>query len=147
MWNHIRGDITAAHADIIVSAATTELIHEGGVACRIAAAAGESLERESREIGRVPLGSFTVTSAGNLRAKKVIHIPTVDPPSGKRISYGELEVAWHDALAYADVEGYRSIAMPLLGCGLAGLDRGKVESILMRVAAEFPDVAVTVVER
>src|SRR5688572_32332309 len=95
----IEGDITKVRVDVVVNAANTELEHGGGVARAIARAAGETLVRESHAAGFVPLGSFAATTAGDLDAKVVLHIPTIDYTSGgERISYEALESAWRDAL-------------------------------------------------
>jgi O-acetyl-ADP-ribose deacetylase (regulator of RNase III) len=78
MLQEVKGDITKIEADVIINAANTQLIHGGGVALAIAKAAGKDLVKESKEIGSfVPIGDFAVTTAGNLKAKKVIHIPTI----------------------------------------------------------------------
>jgi O-acetyl-ADP-ribose deacetylase (regulator of RNase III) len=112
----VEGDITKIRADVVVNAANTELVHGGGVARAIARAGGEALERESREAGFVPLGGFAATTAGELDAERVVHIPTIDyTAGGARISYEDLEAAWRGALAWCHGEGRRSIATPLLG--------------------------------
>jgi O-acetyl-ADP-ribose deacetylase (regulator of RNase III) len=143
----IEGDITRIRVDVVVNAANTELAHDGGVARAIARAAGEALERESREAGFVPLGGFAATTAGELDAERVVHIPTIDYTAGARISYEDLEAAWRDALAWCRAQGLRSIATPLLGARVVGLDPDRVEEILGRVADEFSDLDVTLVVR
>ena len=144
----IQGDITRIRSDVVVNAANTELAHGGGVARAIAGAAGAALERESREAEFVPLGGFVATTAGDLDAERVLHIPTIDyRAGGATISYEALEKAWRDALAWCLAEGHRSVATPLLGTGVVGLDSGRVEEILDRVAAEFPDLDVVLVVR
>ena len=144
----IESDITQVSADAIVNAANTELRHGGGVARAIARAAGEALERESRDVGYVPLGGFAPTGSGNLRARYVIHVPTIDYRSGGTpITYDDLEAAWRKALAWCRAQGLRSVATPLLGAGVAGLDRARVEEMLSRVADEFPELDVVLVVR
>lgn len=145
MVEKIKGDITKIEADVIVNAANTGLMHGGGVAKAIAEAAGEELEGESRKIGFVPLGEFTVTTAGKLKAKKVIHIPTVDYRARKTITYEELRAAWRKALAFCDKIGLFKIASPLLGAGVAGLDAVKIEKILIDEAMNFPNLTVKIV--
>lgn len=148
MVEYREGTIVSLEADIIVNAANTELIHSGGVARAIAQAAGDALERESRAIRFVPLGKFALTSAGNLRAKEVLHIPTIDyRAGGTRISYDILEKVWREALSYAKGKGYRSVATPLLGTGVVGLSSERVREILARVAEEFPELKIIIVSR
>jgi O-acetyl-ADP-ribose deacetylase (regulator of RNase III) len=144
----IPGDITRVRADVVVNAANTELEHGGGVARAIARAAGEDLERESRAAGFVPLGSFAATTAGDLDAEVVLHIPTIDYTArGGRIGYDQLEATWRQALAWCRNHGHTSIATPLLGAGVVGLEPDRVEEILGRVSGEFPELEVTLVVR
>lgn len=145
MVEKIKGDITKIEADVIVNAANTGLMHGGGVARAIAEAAGEELEAESRKIGFVPLGEFTVTTAGKLKAKKVIHIPTVDYRARKTITYDELRSAWRKVLSFCDKIGLFKIASPLLGAGVVGLDAARIEKILMDEAMNFPNLSVKIV--
>ncbi len=147
MVDIIKGDITKIEADIIVNAANTELIHGGGVALAIAKAGGEELIKESKKIGFVSLGDFAVTTAGSLRAKKVIHIPTIDyTQNRKRISYEELKTVWQKVLKYCKKESYKTIAVPILGAGVVGLDKEKVKKILFEEAEKFKDLDVKIVE-
>lgn len=145
MVEKIKGDITKVEADVIVNAANTGLMHGGGVARAIADAAGEVLNEESRKIGFVPLGEFTLTSAGKLKATKVLHIPTVDYRVRKAITYDELRLAWRKALDFCDKRGWHKIATPLLGAGVAGLDAARIEKILMDEAMNFPNLNVKIV--
>lgn len=126
-----KGDITKIAADVIINAANTELNHSGGVARAIALAAGNALEQESRDQEFVPLGGFIATTAGNLKADIVIHIPTIDyQADGKTITYEQLRSVWRDVLEYCEQEGFQTIAVPLLGTGVCGLDKKRVEMIL-----------------
>jgi O-acetyl-ADP-ribose deacetylase len=146
MVTKIKGDITKIEADVIMSAANTELKHGGGVALAIARAAGEKLEKESREIGFVPLGGFATTSAGKLKAKVVVHVPTIDYERGPRcITYEELESVWKKVLEYCRSHGYKTVATPLLGAGVVGLAPDKVEKIITDGAVNFPEFQISIV--
>jgi len=147
MIKEIQGDITKIEADVIINAANTELIHGGGVARVIAKSAGEELEKESREIGFVPLGEFAVTTAGKLRAKKIIHIPTIDYKNNKKITYHQLEEVWQKVLEYCKENNLKTIATPLLGTGVVGLDKEKVKEILKKIGEKFEDLEIIIVEK
>ena len=147
MITHIQSDITKISADIIVNAANTELMHGGGVARAIAKAAGEELEKESREISFCPLGDFVVTTAGNLSAKKVVHIPTIDYKNKQKISYEQLKEVWRKVLNFCRENNYKSIATPLLGAGVVGLNPQKVKEILEEAGREFDDLEIMIVEK
>lgn len=143
----IKGDITECEVDIIINAANTELKHGGGVAKAIARKAGEQLIKESEQAKYVPIGEFYVTSAGNLKAKKVIHIPTIDYTKNTIINYTELEKVFDKAIQWTIQNAYKSIATPLLGTGVVGLDKNKVSNILQSVAEKYKDVELLIVDK
>lgn len=142
-----KGDITKIVADVIINAANTELNHSGGVARAIALAAGAALEQESRDQEFVPLGGFIATTAGNLKADVVIHIPTIDyQADGKIITYEQLRSVWRDVLEYCEQEGFQTIATPLLGTGVCGLDKKRIETILSS-EADKSSLKIIIVEK
>ncbi len=116
------GSVLASSADAVVNAANTDLVHGGGVARAIAHAAGPSLTAESRRIGHCPLGSAVATAAGNLAARVVVHVPTIQYGADARpASEAELRQSLHRALTLAVAHSCRSVALPLLGGGIVGL--------------------------
>jgi len=147
MLQEIKGDITKIEADVIINAANTQLIHGGGVALAIARAAGKELIKESREIEFVPIGDFAVTSAGKLKAKKVIHIPTIDYTKNKKISYEELQKVLEKVFNYCIENKFYKIATPLLGTGVVGLDKEKVKEIIKNLSEKYLDLKVILVEK
>ncbi len=147
MLQEIKGDITKIEADVIINAANTELIHGGGVALAIARAAGEELIKESKKIGFVPIGDFAITSAGNLKAKKVIHIPTIDYKSNRKITYEELENVLEKVFNYCKENKLYKVATPLLGTGVVGLDKEKVKEIIKSLSEKYTKLEVIIVEK
>jgi O-acetyl-ADP-ribose deacetylase (regulator of RNase III) len=147
MIYEIKGDITKIEADVIINAANTELVHGGGVALAIAKAAGKDLIRESKEAGFVPIGDFAVTTAGNLKAKKVIHIPTIDYVNNKKITYEKLEEVLEKVFKYCQENNFHKIATPLLGTGVVGLEKEKVKEIIKNLSEKFPNLEIIIVEK
>lgn len=147
MIKEIKGDITEIEADVIINAANTELTHGGGVAKAIAQKAGEKLIEESIKTGYTPIGKFAVTSAGNLKAKKVIHIPTIDYKNNQKITYKGLKKVLEKVLKYCKENNYKTIATPLLGTGVVGLDKLKVKEIIKNCAQKFYDLEIIIVEK
>ena len=68
-----QGDITEMAVDAIVNAANNDLLLGAGVAGAIARKGGESIQKECKAIGSIPVGFAAITGAGKLKAKHVIH--------------------------------------------------------------------------
>lgn len=116
------GSVLASGADAIVNAANTDLMHSGGVAAAIAHAAGLRLTAESRRIGHCPLGSAVATTAGDLPARVVVHVPTIQYGAAARpATAAELRQSLQRALSLAVAHACRSVALPMLGGGVVGL--------------------------
>jgi O-acetyl-ADP-ribose deacetylase (regulator of RNase III) len=147
MIKEIKGNIIEVEADVIINAANTELIHSGGVALAIAKKAGRGLIKESKEIGFVPIGEFAITTAGNLKAKKVIHIPTIDYKNNKKITYKELESVLEKVFRYCQENNCKTIATPLLGTGIVGLDKEKVKELIKNRGEKFINLEIIIVEK
>jgi len=104
----VKGDITQEEVEAIVNAANSYLKHGGGVAGAIVRAGGEVIQKESDEYvekyGPLPVGSATITSAGKLKAKYVIH--TVGPRWGEGDEEKKLEKAIESVLTLAKEKKY-----------------------------------------
>jgi O-acetyl-ADP-ribose deacetylase (regulator of RNase III) len=118
----VKGDITQENLDAIVNPANSYLKHGGGVAGAIVRAGGEIIQRESDEYvskyGPLPVGSATITSGGNLKAKYVIH--TVGPRWGEGNEQEKLQKAVRSVLELAKEKGIKSISIPAISCGIFG---------------------------
>lgn len=138
-----QGSIVDLEVDVIVNAANTRLQHGGGVAATIAQAAGPEFQRESRAVGFCLIGRAVATTAGNLKAKHVVHVPTMDlEPWGRTATLNEVGEGARSALRLCQELGGTSIAFPLLGAGIAGLPRREVARAMAQVFAEFPELEV-----
>ncbi len=84
------GAVTELEVDAIVNAANTQLRHGGGVAAAIVRAGGREIQEESERIGWCDLGKAVATTAGRLKARYVIHVPTIDYAHGRRASLDEI---------------------------------------------------------
>ncbi len=134
------GDILDLDVDVIVNAANTELQHGGGLAAAIVEAGGSSIQEKSDAIGWCDLGSAVVTGAGSLSARHVLHVPTIDYSSGRRVAtLEEIEHGTRAALELAKSLEARSIAFPLLGTGFAGLKVEEVARPITRAMEDFED--------
>jgi len=116
----LKGDITEVTADAIVNAANKYLKHGGGVAAAIVRKGGEEIQKESNKIisefGPLEVGEAVATTAGRLKAKKIIH--TVGPIYGEGREKEKLRKAVLNCLRLADRHDFRSIAFPAISTGI-----------------------------
>lgn len=116
----VRGDITKLEVDAIVNPANSMLIMGGGVAGAIKRAGGKEIEDEAVKHAPLPVGKAVATTAGKLKAKYVIHAPTMERPA-MRIGAENARKAMKAALECAKGIGIKSIAFPGLGTGVGGV--------------------------
>ncbi len=101
----VQGDITIQATDAIVNAANPSLMGGGGVDGAIHRAGGPAILAECKQIvsrqGQLPTGKAVITTAGNLKAKHVIH--TVGPVwhGGDRNEAKLLKSAYDECLKLA----------------------------------------------
>jgi len=116
----ITGDITKLEVDVIVNPANSHLIMGGGAAGAILRAGGHQIQKEALTKAPVQIGKAVATSGGKLKAKYVIHAPTMTRPA-MPTSKENARLATKAALECAQQLGIRSLAFPGLGTGVGGL--------------------------
>jgi O-acetyl-ADP-ribose deacetylase len=121
----VRGDITEQVADAIVNAANSSLLGGGGVDGAIHRKGGPAILDECRQLraeqygGGLPTGQAAATTAGNLKARWVIH--TVGPVYAKSQDRSHLLASCHtESLRVADELGAVTIAFPAISTGVYG---------------------------
>lgn len=133
-----RGDITKLEVDVIVNPANSLLLMGGGVAGAIKRVGGEEIEKEALKYAPIPVGKAVATTAGRLKAKAVIHAPTMERPA-MRTDVNKVRAATKAALEYAEEKGYVSIAFPGMGTGVGGVPIGDAAHTMVKVVKEFID--------
>jgi len=116
----IKGDVTQQATDTIVNAANSSLMGGGGVDGAIHRAGGPAILEECKQIvsrqGRLPTGKAVITTAGNLKAKHVIH--TVGPIwHGSKGEAELLESAYRESLKLAAENHLASVSFPSISTG------------------------------
>ena len=111
------GPVTELQVDAIVNAANTQLRHGGGVAAAIVRAGGRTIQEESDRIGWCDLGKAVATGAGNLKARYVIHVPTIDYTRGRRAGLDDIYEGTRSALQLCRDLGLKSVGFPAVGRG------------------------------
>ena len=140
----VQGDITEQDTAAIVNAANSTLMGGGGVDGAIHRKGGPSILEECRRIRAtshpegLDIGAAVSTTAGALRAQRVIH--TVGPIwRGGQSSEAEfLANAYRNSLHVAAEEGLRTIAFPSISTGAYGYPKERAADVALRtVIAEI----------
>jgi O-acetyl-ADP-ribose deacetylase (regulator of RNase III) len=133
------GDITAQEVDAIVNAANSRLAGGGGVDGAIHRAGGPAIMDDTRRRypNGCPTGSAVISTAGNLRAKYVMHAVGPVWHGGHAGEDRLLATAYRTALDLAAQHGCRSIALPALSTGAYGYPLDEAARIAIGDAEDF----------
>ncbi len=139
----VKGDITEMATDAIVSAANSTLMGGGGVDGAIHRKGGPKILDECKRIRKtdwpngLPPGRAVITTAGNLRAKRVIH--TVGPiwRGGESGEEELLSQAYANSLRLAVANRVKSVAFPSISTGAYGYPIGTACKVALRTVKEF----------
>jgi O-acetyl-ADP-ribose deacetylase (regulator of RNase III) len=131
----VKGDITELAADAIVNAANTMLYLGGGVAGAIRRKGGPQIQAECNKIGGTFVGGAVITSAGNLKAKHVIH--AAGPQMGEGDEDNKLKNATLNCLKLADKHKLQSIAFPAISTGIFGYPVDRCAKIMLSTIIEY----------
>ena len=105
-----------------------------GYGSAIATRGGKAIQEELDAIGSCPTGEAVVTSAGDLKAKYIIHVngPKFHEPDTE----GKLARAVRAALARAEETGIKQLALPPVGTGLYQVDLGLCARVMVDTVGE-----------
>lgn len=130
----LQGDITERPVEAIVNAANTELILGAGVAFAIRQKGGEKIQQECNELRPLGLGEVAVTSGGKLPHRFILHAATMEP-MGKTNT--EIVKKCVENILKKSVElNLKSLALPALGCGVAGLELATGAEVILKTLQE-----------
>ncbi len=137
-----KGDITELEVDAIVNAANSMLIMGGGVAGAILKAGGREIQEEASKQAPVPVGKAVATKAGKLRAKYVIHAPTMEKPA-MRVGKENIRWATRGALECAEQLEIGSVAFPGMGTGVGGVKPEEAAEVMVQEIKRHIDKGAT----
>jgi len=132
----VKGDIINESTDAIVNAANTRLSGGEGVDGAIHKAGGPEIMEECAAIGSCSTGSAIITTAGKLKAKKVIH--TVGPiyKDGRHREAELLTDAYRASMRLAALNGLKSVAFPSVSTGAFGYPIKEASLIAMMTVTD-----------
>ncbi|MFH0877220.1 MAG: macro domain-containing protein [Candidatus Omnitrophota bacterium] len=131
------GDITKEDVEVIVNAANTALRGGGGVDGAIHRAAGPTVMKECQGIGGCPTGQAVITTAGNLKVKKIIHTPGPVWSDGKHGEPQLLKNCHENSFLLAKEHGLKSIAFPSISTGVYGYPVEEAAKIALGAGKKF----------
>ena len=139
------GDITGENVDAIVNAANSSLLGGGGVDGALHRAGGPDILDECRKVRTelypdgLPTGGAVTTTAGNLKARYVIH--TVGPVwhGGSHDEERLLEDCYRNSLDCAVEHGCETIAFPAISTGVYRFPKNRAAVIASGVVKSFLD--------
>jgi O-acetyl-ADP-ribose deacetylase (regulator of RNase III) len=139
----IVSDITEIQADAIVNAANSTLLGGAGVDGAIHSKGGPKILEECKKIREtvwpngLPTGKAAITSAGNLRAKYVIH--TVGPvwQSGLYQEKELLRESYQICFEIALTLNVKSVAFPAISTGAYGYPKQQATRIALQTVKTF----------
>jgi len=135
----IQGDITEQETDAIVNAANNHLWMGSGVAGAIKRKGSEIIEKEAVRLGPIEVGEAVSTTAGNLKARYIIHAAGM----GQDLATSEelVKKTTISSLKVADRLKLKSIAFPAIGTGVGGLGLDKCAEMMLAAVNEYQTVS------
>jgi len=128
----VNGDITKSKMDVIVN---SDLKNRVGLAKAIVTKGGYEIQKECDKIKTVLIGSATITTAGRLPCKAVIH--AVGPRMGEGDEDNKLKNAVKSSLTLASQKNFKSISLPALSSGTKGFPKDRCAEILVLESMKF----------
>jgi O-acetyl-ADP-ribose deacetylase (regulator of RNase III) len=112
-----RAELWTLPVDAIVNPANSLGIMGGGIGGLLRRQGGDVIQQAAMQAAPIAVGAAIVTTAGQLPAKNVIHVPTMEEP-GMKIGAENVRRAARAALIAADRNNFKVIAMPGIGTDL-----------------------------
>jgi len=112
----ICGDVTDVEAEAFVFDITSDCQLGSGYGGAIAQRGGKVVQEELNAIGTLPTGEAVVTTAGQMKARYIIH--TNGPKFLESGTEEKLRQATKSVLRKADEKGITQLALPPIGTGM-----------------------------
>jgi len=131
----IKDDVTDLAVDAFVFYAQSDLVLGTGFGGAIGVRGGPSIQKELDELAPVGIGEAVVSSAGNLKAKHVIH--AVGPKFQEEDTEGKLRTTVLNSLRRAEEAGVERLALPAMGAGYYGIPSDLCARVMLEVIKSY----------
>lgn len=129
------GDLTLNESDAFVFYAEPSLELGSGFGTAISVRGGPGIKKELDELGPLETGEAVATTAGNLKAKYIIH--AVGPRFQEQDTQQKLRTTMRSSLACAEEKGAVSIAFPPMGAGFYGIPLPVCASVMIQSIRDY----------
>jgi O-acetyl-ADP-ribose deacetylase len=130
----VQGELTATSAEAVLRPVTAEWNAVTPAMRRLEIAAGPELERQCRSLGELPIGSATITPAGDLAARFVVNV--IVRSMDEAVSEAGVRRGLQNGLRRIAEWGIARVAMPPLGTGAGNLDAEDSADVMIPVLME-----------
>ena len=131
-----KGSIISEKVDAIICP-TNSVGHMGsGISGYLRKVGGNEIEDEAIGQASIVIGTAILTTAGDLKVKKIIQTPTIDQPHGKTDQH-KVKCALEAALELAEEQGFDTLATVGMGVGSEGLTFKQSAKIMLDTIKAF----------
>lgn len=128
-----REDITDLELDAFVYYAQEDLSLGSGFGGAIGVRGGPTVQKELDDLGPLATGEAIITTAGNLKAKYIVH--AVGPRFQEQDIESKLRTTMENTLTRAEEAGIQRLAFPLMGAGFYGIPNDLSARVMVEVLA------------
>ena len=130
----VRGDITDLEVEAFVLDITSDCQLSAGYGGAVTQRGGKVIQDQLGSIGTLPTGEAVVTTAGELKARYIIH--TNGPKFLEPDTEGKLRKATQSVLRRADEKGITELALPPIGTGMYQVPLDVCARVMVDAVAE-----------
>lgn len=112
---------------------------------RLERRAGVQPFRELACVGRMPLGTAALTSAGRLPYAGIIHVAGINLLW--RASERSIREGVRHAIALAEEQGYARVGLPIIGAGSGGFDEARALALIEETLRDIESKVQAIVVR
>jgi O-acetyl-ADP-ribose deacetylase (regulator of RNase III) len=131
----VTADITTLAVEAFVFYARPNLALGSGFGNAIARRGGPAIKKALDAVGSIPPTGAVVTTAGTLKAKYIVH--AAGPAFQEADLEAKLRATIAKALACAEEQGIRQIALPPMGAGFYGIPLPLCATVMLDALAAY----------